>query len=56
VNLSRLASPSPTTNLRELLWSAAPFLLEDLIEQATEELRSAFPNLDPLATLRQALS
>jgi hypothetical protein len=42
--------------LRELLYGAAPVLLEDLIEQATGEIRRTFPDLDPLATLRRALS
>ncbi|MFE1957278.1 hypothetical protein [Streptomyces sp. NPDC059479] len=42
--------------LRELLHGAAPILLEDLIEQASAEIQRAFPALDPLATLRRALS
>jgi hypothetical protein len=42
--------------LRELLYGAAPVLLEDLIDQATAEIRQAFPDLDPIATLRRALS
>ncbi|MFJ9818789.1 hypothetical protein ACIRU3_26760 [Streptomyces sp. NPDC101151] len=42
--------------LRELLYGAAPVLLEDLIEQASAEIRRMFPDLDPLTTLRRALS
>lgn len=42
--------------LRRLLYGAAPVLLEDLIDQATAEIRRTFPGLDPLATLRRALS
>ena len=42
--------------LRELLYGAAPVLLEDLIEQASAEIRRKFPDLDPLTTLRRALS
>ncbi|MFD4557492.1 hypothetical protein ACFWP5_24760 [Streptomyces sp. NPDC058469] len=42
--------------LRELLYGAAPVLLEGLIEQASAEIRRVFPDLDPLTTLRRALS
>jgi hypothetical protein len=42
--------------LRRLLYGAAPILLEDLIEQATAEIRRTFPSLDPLKTLRRALN
>jgi hypothetical protein len=42
--------------LRGLLYGAAPVLLEDLIDQATAEIRRTFPDLDPLTTLRRALS
>ncbi|MFF2024883.1 hypothetical protein ACFVW2_24135 [Streptomyces sp. NPDC058171] len=42
--------------LHDLLYGAAPFLIDDLIGQAHVEIRRAFPNLDPVATLRRALS
>jgi hypothetical protein len=42
--------------LREVLYGAAPVLLDSLIEQATAEIPRAFPNLDVLTTLRRALS
>ncbi|MGJ5898179.1 hypothetical protein DF268_12855 [Streptomyces sp. V2] len=42
--------------LRDLLYGAAPVLLEDLIEQASAEIRHRFPGIDVLATLRRALS
>ncbi|MEV5504854.1 hypothetical protein [Streptomyces orinoci] len=42
--------------LRELLHSAAPILLEGLIEQATVEVPRVFPDVDVIAALRRALS
>ncbi|MEV7287822.1 hypothetical protein AB0O01_25165 [Streptomyces sp. NPDC093252] len=42
--------------LHDLLYGAAPVLLDDLIGQAQIEIRRTFPDLDPLATLRRALS
>ncbi|WP_327254109.1 hypothetical protein [Streptomyces sp. NBC_01244] len=42
--------------LRDLLYGAAPVLLDDLIEQATAEIPRVFPGVDVLATLRRALS
>lgn len=42
--------------LHDLLYGAAPVLLDDLIQQATDRIRAQFPDLDPLTALRQALS
>ncbi|MFD5555047.1 hypothetical protein ACFWIA_14575 [Streptomyces sp. NPDC127068] len=42
--------------LHDLLYGAAPSLLDDLIEQADMAIRRTFPNLDPVATLRRALN
>ncbi|MFI6607124.1 hypothetical protein [Streptomyces sp. NPDC050507] len=42
--------------LRNLLYGAAPVLLESLIEQASAEITRAFPSLDAVTTLRRALS
>ncbi|MFF0028829.1 hypothetical protein ACFYS7_11600 [Streptomyces avermitilis] len=42
--------------LRDVLYGAAPVLLEGLIERATAEIRRAFPGVNVLATLRRALS
>ncbi|WP_026150088.1 hypothetical protein [Streptomyces prunicolor] len=56
----RLALPADEAELipylRDLLYGAAPMLLEDLIEQASAEIPRAFPGVDVLATLRRALS
>lgn len=41
--------------LNRLLYGAAPVLLEDLIAEATAEIRRTFPALDPVAVLRRAL-
>lgn len=41
--------------LHDVLYGAAPILLEDLIEQASEQIREKFPDLDPLLILRGAL-
>lgn len=42
--------------LHELLYGAAPVLLEDLIDQAYVEIPRAFPGVDVVETLRRALS
>ncbi|MGW6900759.1 hypothetical protein ACWGF2_29800 [Streptomyces sp. NPDC054919] len=42
--------------LHDTLYGAAPVLLDDLISQASEQIRRDFPNLDPVAILRRALS
>ncbi|MEU8785312.1 hypothetical protein [Streptomyces sp. NPDC048637] len=42
--------------LHDVLYGAAPVLLESLIAQAQEQIRRDFPTLDPLQVLRQALS
>lgn len=42
--------------LHELLYGAAPVLLEDLIDQAYAEIPRAFPDVDVVETLRRALS
>ncbi|WP_345670493.1 hypothetical protein [Streptomyces similanensis] len=42
--------------LHDVLYGAAPVLLDDLISQAHELIRRDFPTLDPLTVLRQALS
>ncbi|MFI1865783.1 hypothetical protein [Streptomyces jumonjinensis] len=42
--------------LHDLLYGVAPVLLHDLIGQAQVEIRQAFPDLDPITTLRRALS
>lgn len=42
--------------LHDLLYGAAPVLLDDLISTATEEVRRLFPHLNPLTVLRRALS
>ncbi|MFF0226435.1 hypothetical protein [Streptomyces sp. NPDC004629] len=42
--------------LHDVLYGAAPLLLEGLIEKATAQIRVQFPDLDPLTVLRQALS
>ncbi|MEU3182650.1 hypothetical protein ABZ707_00355 [Streptomyces sp. NPDC006923] len=42
-------------HLREVLYGAAPMLLDELIGQATREIPRAFPHRDVLATLRRAL-
>ncbi|MFJ6981992.1 MULTISPECIES: hypothetical protein [unclassified Streptomyces] len=41
--------------LRDVLWGAAPVLLDDLIAQAQEQVRTRFPELDALTVLRRAL-
>ncbi|MFJ3145719.1 hypothetical protein ACIPJM_25150 [Streptomyces halstedii] len=41
--------------LHDVLYGAAPVLLDDLISQAHELIRRDFPALDPLKVLRQAL-
>ncbi|MEU7105025.1 hypothetical protein ACFQ2B_18670 [Streptomyces stramineus] len=41
--------------LHEVLHSAAPGMLELLIEQATTELPAVFPDVDVITTLRRAL-
>ncbi|MDT0458103.1 hypothetical protein RM550_20575 [Streptomyces sp. DSM 41527] len=42
--------------LHDVLYGAAPVLLESLISQAQEQIRRDFPTLDPIQVLRQALS
>lgn len=42
--------------LHDVLYGAAPVLLEDLLSQASEQIRERFPDLDPVTVLRQALS
>ncbi|MEO3978378.1 hypothetical protein [Streptomyces sp. CAU 1734] len=42
--------------LHDLLYGVAPVLLNDLIGQAQVEIRRTFPDLDPITTLRRALS
>ncbi|GGR81060.1 hypothetical protein GCM10010252_19480 [Streptomyces aureoverticillatus] len=42
--------------LHDLLYGAAPVLLDDLIGQAYAEIPRAFPEVDVLETLRRALS
>ncbi|MFJ6566876.1 hypothetical protein ACIQNU_05615 [Streptomyces sp. NPDC091292] len=41
--------------LRDVLWNAAPVLLDDLISQAQQQVRQRFPELDPLTVMRRAL-
>ncbi|MFM9447514.1 hypothetical protein [Streptomyces acidiscabies] len=42
--------------LHDVLYGAAPVLLDDLVSQAQQQIRQRFPELDPLAVMRQALS
>lgn len=42
--------------LHDVLYSAAPVLLDQLIAQASAEIRRKFPDLDPLTVLRRAMS
>jgi hypothetical protein len=42
--------------LHDVLYGAAPVLLDDLISQASEQIRSRFPDLDAVSILRRALS
>ncbi|WP_435177923.1 hypothetical protein [Actinacidiphila sp. bgisy145] len=42
--------------LHDVLYGAAPVLLEDLIKQARAEISRHFPGLDVTTTLRRALS
>jgi hypothetical protein len=42
--------------LHDVLYGAAPVLLDDLLAQASEQLRERFPDLNPVSVLRQALS
>ncbi|MDX3853806.1 hypothetical protein [Streptomyces sp. AK02-01A] len=42
--------------LHDVLYGAAPVLLDDLISQAQRQIRQRFPELDPLTVMRQALS
>lgn len=42
--------------LHDVLYGAAPVLLEDLIARACGLIRENFPDLDPLHVLRRALS
>lgn len=42
--------------LHDVLYGAAPVLVEDLIAQASEKIRAEFPDLDPIVVLRRALS
>lgn len=42
--------------LHDVLYGAAPILLDSLIEQAKAEITRKFPGLDVTATLRRALS
>lgn len=41
--------------LRDVLWNAAPVLLDGLVSQAQEQVRERFPELDPLTVMRRAL-
>ncbi len=41
--------------LREVLWNAAPVLLDDLITQAQKQMVERFPEMDPLTVMRRAL-
>ncbi|WP_372406088.1 hypothetical protein [Streptomyces luteireticuli] len=41
--------------LHDVLYGAAPVLLDDLIAQATAEIPRVFPAVDVVATLRRAL-
>ncbi|MEU6239706.1 hypothetical protein [Streptomyces sp. NPDC047024] len=41
--------------LHDVLYGAAPVLLDELIETASAQLRARFPELDPLTVLRRAL-
>ncbi|MGW7276518.1 hypothetical protein ACWGH5_39240 [Streptomyces sp. NPDC054864] len=43
-------------HLHDLLYGAAPVLLDDLIEQAYAEIPRVFPDVDVLETLRRALN
>ncbi|MGW2391531.1 hypothetical protein ACWCYK_18810 [Streptomyces lydicamycinicus] len=42
--------------LHDLLYGAAPVLLDDLISQAQQQIQQRFPELDPITVMRQALS
>ncbi|MFE7536847.1 hypothetical protein ACFU67_21520 [Streptomyces rhizosphaericola] len=41
--------------LREVLWNAAPVLLDELISQAQKQMVERFPEMDPLTVMRRAL-
>lgn len=42
--------------LHDVFYGAAPVLLDQLIAQASAEIRRKFPDLDPLTVLRRALN
>lgn len=48
--------PDLVPYLHDLLYGAAPVMLEGLIEQASSEIRRKFPDLDPLTVLRRAMN
>ncbi|MEU3752179.1 hypothetical protein AB0H17_05330 [Streptomyces olivoreticuli] len=56
---TKLALPDDVTELdsylRDVMHSAAPGLLESLIEQAATEIPRTFPGMDVITTLRRAL-
>ncbi|MEU5421903.1 hypothetical protein ACH4UT_08640 [Streptomyces sp. NPDC020799] len=56
---TKLALPDDVAELdsylRDVMHSAAPGLLESLIEQATTEIPRTFPGVDVITTLRRAL-
>ncbi|MFG5720629.1 hypothetical protein [Streptomyces murinus] len=41
--------------LHDVLYGAAPVLLEELIEKASAQIRAQHPGLDPITVLRRAL-
>ncbi|GGP68739.1 hypothetical protein [Streptomyces abikoensis] len=57
---TKLALPGDVAELdsylRDVMHSAAPGVLELLIEQATTEIPRTFPEVDVITTLRRALS
>ncbi|MCK8679138.1 hypothetical protein [Streptomyces lichenis] len=56
VQLDLPSDPSQVaTHLHGVFHGTAPALLDDLIVQATDQIRRAFPELDALSVLRQAL-
>jgi hypothetical protein len=42
--------------LHDLLYGAAPVLLEEIISRASSEIRRVFPHLDPATVLRSAFN
>jgi hypothetical protein len=57
VELRLPSDPSElVSHLHDLLYAAAPALLDELIEEASAQIRAHFPDLDPVTVLRRALS